>query len=468
MDRHAPFEVVLINPYELGRQPFALAQAAAWLAREGCAVSCVDLSLQRLDHEILRHASLVALYVGMHTATRIAVEALPHIRALAPLAHVCVYGLYAPMNETLLRGLGVGTVLGGEVEPGLVSLVRRLREPTAATTQREPLISLEKIRFEVPERGGLPKLTDYAHLVMPDGSKRVCGFAEGSRGCKHLCRHCPVVPVYEGTFRVVPVEMVMADIRQQVREGAEHISFGDPDFFNGSTHGIRLARALHAAFPEVTFDATIKIQHLIAHADLLPELRRCGCLFITSAVESVDDAVLQLLDKNHTSRDFDRAVALTRAAGIALAPTFVAFTPWTTLEGVILLLERLLELQLVESVPPVQLSIRLLVPAGSYLLKLDGFAEKLEPFDPTLLGYPWEHTDPRVDRLQQDITTWVAQSEKDGLARGAVFAGIWRMAHAAAGRVAPSLAESFGLAIPRLSEPWYCCAEPTDQQLQSF
>jgi radical SAM superfamily enzyme YgiQ (UPF0313 family) len=408
----------------------------------------------------------------MHTATRIAVQALPRIKQLAPKAHLCVYGLYAPMNETLLRGLGVGAVLGGELEPALVSLCQRLRANGSATgtqmIQSEPVISLSKVRFEVPDRNGLPKLSRYARLVLPDGSTRVTGFAEGSRGCKHLCRHCPVVPVYQGKFRIVPVDVVMEDIRQQVGDGATHISFGDPDFFNGPTHGMRLARALHAAFPDVTFDATIKIQHLIDHAELLPELRHCGCLFITSAVEAVDDDILRFLDKNHSSRDFDRAVALTREAGIALAPTFVAFTPWTTLEGTIALLERLVELQLAESVPPVQLTIRLLVPAGSYLLKLPGFKEKLKAFDPGLLGYPWDHADPRVDRLQREITAWVVRSEQDGVARRDVFAGIWRMAHEAAGRPAPRLAGNLGSPIARLSEPWYCCAEPTDQQLQSF
>jgi radical SAM superfamily enzyme YgiQ (UPF0313 family) len=467
-----PFKVVLVNPYELGRQPFALAEPAAWLKREGFAVTCLDLSLQKLERDVLEDAGLVALYVGMHTATRIAVQALPRIKQLAPKAHVCVYGLYAPMNEALLRGLGVGAVLGGELEPALVSLCQRLRANGTTTgsqmSQREPVISLGRIAFEVPDRSGLPKLSRYAHLVLPDGSTRVSGFAEGSRGCKHLCRHCPVVPVYQGKFRIVPAGVVMEDIQQQVSEGATHISFGDPDFFNGPTHGLRLARALHEAFPHVTFDATIKIQHLIDHAELLPELRASGCLFITSAVEAVDDGILRLLDKNHSSRDFDRAVALTREAGIALAPTFVAFTPWTTLEGYIALLERLLELQLVESVPPVQLTIRLLVPEGSYLLKLPGFVEKLMAFDPRLLGYPWSHSDPRVDRLQQDLTTWVARSEQDSVPRREVFAAIWRMAHEAVGRPAPKLAGNLGSPIPRLSEPWYCCAEPTDQQLQSF
>jgi radical SAM superfamily enzyme YgiQ (UPF0313 family) len=460
--------VVLVNPYELGRQPFALAQPAAWLKREGFAVACLDLSLQKLDAEILEDAGLVALYVGMHTATRIAVQALPRIRLLAPKAHLCVYGLYAPMNEALLRGLGVGTVLGGEVEPALLSLCERLRIDGKPKAQSEPLISLGRIAFEVPDRSGLPKLSRYAHLVLPDGSTRVAGFAEGSRGCKHLCRHCPVVPVYQGKFGIVPVDVVMEDIGLQVKEGAAHISFGDPDFFNGPTHGLRLARALREAFPHVTFDATIKIQHLIDHAALLPELRASGCLFITSAVEAVDDEILRLLDKNHTGRDFDRAVALTREAGIALAPTFVAFTPWTTLEGYIALLERLVALQLVESVPPVQLTIRLLVPRGSWLLRLPDFKEKLLAFDPALLGYPWIHPDARVDRLQQNLQAEVARCEQEGVPRREVFAVIWRMAHEAAARPAPKLAGNLGAPIPRLSEPWYCCAEPTDQQLQSF
>ena len=463
-----PFRAVLINPYELGRQPFALAEPAAWLKRAGFEVACIDLSLQRLDPHTLAGASLVAVYVGMHTATRIAVEAIPRIKALAPGAHLCVYGLYAPMNEMLLRGLGVGTVLGGEFEPGLLSLAERLRSTGRNGTQSEPLINLSRIEFLTPDRTGLPPLALYAHLQLPDGSSKVVGFAEGSRGCKHLCRHCPVVPVYQGKFRIVSMDVVMADIRGQVAKGAQHISFGDPDFFNGPTHALKLVTALHAEFPGVTFDAVIKVQHLINHAELLAELKRCGCLFITTAVEAVDDVILEYLDKNHTDADFSRAVALLRQAGISFAPTFVAFTPWTTLEGYVELLQRLVELDLVESVPPIQLCIRLLVPQGSYLLKLPRFRDLIEDFDAKILGYPWRHRDPRVDELQRQVQAFVASAEEAGLLRREVFARIWAMSHAAAGRPAPELTDNLGSPIPRLSEPWYCCAEPTEQQLQSF
>jgi len=260
----------------------------------------------------------------------------------------------------------------------------------------------------------------------------------------------------------------MADIRGQVAAGAQHISFGDPDFFNGPTHALKLVRALHAEFPAVTYDATIKIQHLLDYAEHLPELMATGCLFVTAAVESVDDAVLERLAKNHTNADFGRAVALMRATGIALAPTFVPFTPWTTLDGYLDLLRRLVELELVESVPPIQLAIRLLIPQGSELLKLPGFRQLIDAFDARLLGYPWRHSDPRVDALQRDIQAWVAEAEAANRPRREIFARVWQLAHVAAGQAAPSLPRHLGAPIPRLSEPWYCCAEPTDQQLQSF
>jgi len=460
-------KIVLINPYELGRQPFALAQPAAWLKEAGHGVHCLDLSLQRLDADLLRDTSLVCVYVGMHTATRIAVQAMPRIRAFAPEAHICVYGLYAPMNEALFRSMGAQHVFGGESEPDIAELADKLTRGRACT-QASAVVNRTKVAFRIPDRSTLPELSQYAHLRLDGESTRTVGFAEGSRGCKHLCRHCPVVPVYQGKFRIVPVDIVMADIRQQVAAGAGHISFGDPDFLNGPTHAQRLVRALHAEFPEVTYDATIKIEHIINQREILPLLKTTGCLFITSAVESVDDAVLRYLDKNHNGKDFTTAVELLRKLDIAFAPTFVPFTPWTTLEGYIALLQRLVSLRLVESVPPIQLAIRLLIPAGSYLLNIPGFTETIDDYDEQLLGYVWRHSNPAVDALQREIQALVEEAERKETPRRELFGLIWALAHKALGQRTPLLPVHLGEEIPHMSEPWYCCAEPTSQQLQSF
>src|SRR5437879_2906326 len=208
-------KVLLISTYELGRQPFGLASPAAWLRADGFYTTSLDLSRQSLDEEAVRTASLIAFYLPMHAATRIAVRALERGRKLNPSAHLCGFGLYAPVNAGLLRRLGVGTILGGEFEQGLLSLARRLEAgaPGPGLPQVEPEISLARQNFLVPYRGDLPPLEKYAHLTLPDDSTRVVGYTEASRGCKHLCRHCPIVPVYKGTFRIVQREVVLEDIR---------------------------------------------------------------------------------------------------------------------------------------------------------------------------------------------------------------------------------------------------------------
>ena len=222
---------VLISTYELGRQPFGLASPAAWLEREGAEVICIDLAVQSLDHEAILAADMVAFYIPMHTATRLVAPLIPKIRQLNPAAHIVCYGLYAPMNEAYLRSLGAETILGGEFEAGLASLVSA--NGSRSWRKALPTVSLSRQQFLIPQRTLLPDLSQYARLHLGNGESRTVGYTEASRGCKHVCRHCPVVPVYEGKFRVVQRDVVLEDIRQQVNLGAQHITFGDPDFFNG-------------------------------------------------------------------------------------------------------------------------------------------------------------------------------------------------------------------------------------------
>ena len=459
-------KVLLVSTYELGRQPFGLASPAAWLRADGHSVHLLDLSRQNLDEDPVRAADLIAFFLPMHTATRLAVRALAKVRALNARAHLCAYGLYAPVNAELLRGLGVATILGGEFEGGLRGLARRLAAAEGDITrlpQVEPEISLERQEFLVPDRTGLPPLDKYARLTLPDGSTRVVGFTQASRGCKHRCRHCPIVPVYKGKFRIVGRDIVLEDIRRQVAAGAQHITFGDPDFFNGPAHAIEIVESLHREFPDVSYDVTIKVEHLLEQHELLPALRQTGCAFVTTAVESVDDRVLRLLDKGHSRADFLHLAKLMRALGLFLVPTFVPFTPWTTLESYQELLSTIARLDLVENVPPVQLTIRLLIPAGSRLLEItDLYGIELEAFEPALLVYPWRSPDPHVDELQRELEEMVQCESKKGTGRGEIFSQIWKLAQRteaadSAEGAMPHLPPLAARAtIPYLTEPWYC------------
>jgi radical SAM superfamily enzyme YgiQ (UPF0313 family) len=465
--------VVLISTYELGRQPFGLASPAAWLRKQGANVACFDVSRESLSEEAVRAADLVAFYVPMHTATRLAVALLPAVREMNPRAHICFYGLYAPVNESYLRSSGANTILGGEFEGGLSALARELGEAMErgdrktgerlGRPQSQPVISLARQKFHVPDRLEFVPLEKYARLMMPGGESRVVGYTEASRGCKHLCRHCPIVPVYNGAFRIVDRDVVLADIRQQVEAGAQHVIFGDPDFFNGVGHAIPLVEALHREFPQLTYDVTIKVEHLLKHNDCLRKLRDTGCLFVTSAVESVDDAVLERLAKNHTRADFLQVVARFREISLTLTPTFVTFTPWTTRETYCELLDLIREHDLIENVAPIQFAIRLLIPAGSRLLDLPEVRVMVGPFDEAALVYPWKHADPRVDALCEGLQEIVHSGEKMGRPRARIFERIEAAAFQALGcrgdeRVSPVAMPVLPsrATIPYLNEPWYC------------
>ena len=457
--------VLLVSTYELGRQPFGLAHPAALLRRLGVVVRTLDLAVECVDESAFRSADLIAFYLPMHTATRLAVRLVPKAKDWSPTARLAAYGLYAPMNESYLRRLGVTTILGGEFEAGLIALAQRLvKANDVHIARQEGKEHVTRQPFVVPDRSGLPALDRYAYLKLVDGGRRTVGAVEASRGCRHLCRHCPVVPVYLGRFRAIPRAVVLADIRQQVESGAQHITFGDPDFFNGPTHAMKIVAALHSEFPKLTYDVTIKVEHLLSHRELLKTLKQTGCLFVTTAVESVDDAILARLDKEHTRADFYSLVHMFEEIGLELAPTFVPFTPWTTLEGYLELLKAIAELGLVRSVAPVQLAIRLLIPPGSLLLESDEIRSVVGPLEEEMLIYPWRNPDPAVDRLQQEVQTLVG--EESDKPHEQLFNEIRALAYDRAGLSAPLLPVVEARRAPaQISEPWYCCAEPTDNQL---
>jgi radical SAM superfamily enzyme YgiQ (UPF0313 family) len=445
-------KALLISTYDMGRQPFGLASPAAWLRAAGCEVDCVDLSREPLDDERIRRADVVGFYLPMHTATRLALPVIARARRAHPTSRICAYGLYAPLMKQPLEEAGVDALFGGEFEE---ELSQWMSSPAPERRSGVGSARVPRIHFLVPDRSSLPALAKYATLQMPDGRRRVVGYTEASRGCRHLCRHCPIVPIYNGQFRVVQPDVVLADVAAQVAAGARHITFGDPDFFNGPTHAMRVVDALHAAHPHVSYDVTIKVEHLLRHRGLLPRLATTGCAFVTSAVESIDDRVLDRLDKHHTRQDFVDAVSLCRGAGVTLVPTFVAFHPWLSLEDYCELLETIASLDLEANVAPIQLAIRLLIPEGSRLLELDDVRRLVRGFDAGTLTYRWDHPDPRVDALQRELSEMIGGRLTAD--RRSTFDAASALAHerAALPRRATKPARDRAT-VPYLNEPWYC------------
>ncbi len=456
MNLRGPGRILLVSCYELGHQPLGLAWPRAFLERAGYSPAVRDLAVEPVDEATIAAAGCVAISVPMHTALRIGVAFARRVRTINPDCFVCFYGLYASLNAEVLLSDLADAVIGGETEERLVQLIGEVESGASGDAARTPL---ERLTFPVPARAGLPDLHRYVHFAR-NGTTVPAGYVEASRGCLHLCLHCPIPPVYGGRFFAVPRAIVLADIRQLIAGGARHITFGDPDFLNGPTHAVKLARALHAEFPEVSFDCTTKVEHILEHRELFPELAALGCAFVVSAVESTSDVVLRTLEKGHTRADVDTALAITREAGITLRPSFVAFTPWTTLDDYRDMLEFVDARGLVHDVDPVQYAIRLLVPLGSSLLARPSVRAVLGELDTERFTYRWTHPDPRMDALHQRVTGIVEAAARREATASDTFELIMEAALIARGeptrRAAARGAPRIPARSPRLTEPWFC------------
>ena len=442
---HAPGAVLLISCYELGHRPMGLTRPLRALETAGFAPDAIDIAVEPLDVEKVERARFIGISVPMHTALRLGVQLLERIRQLkqgTPYI-ICMYGLYATLNADYLLAHGVDFCIAGTDSTQLVALVGSLAKEEPSETQESDFFA------------ELPSLEMYAQFE-DKGEVRTVGYTETTHGCKHLCTHCPIPPVYNGKFFAVQRDTVLAEVGEQVVEGATHITFGDPDFLNGPTHGLRILRAMHETFPSLTFDFTTKIEHILKNREHFPEFAQLGCRFVISAVEILNEQVLTILEKHHTRTDVEAAIDIVHGAGIALRPTWVPFTPWTTLDDYLEVLKFIDTHGLVYHVDPVQYAVRLLIPPGSYLLNRPETKELSLVLDESSFSYTWVHRDARMDELHKRVNTLVEKDARAGVDALETFYRIWTLAADLQGQSPPTAKKERHLPAPRLTEAWFC------------
>jgi radical SAM superfamily enzyme YgiQ (UPF0313 family) len=450
--------LLLVSTYELGHQPVHLASPAAALAEAGIDVVAIDLAVEDWDTSRLDGVDAVAISVPMHTAMRLAIPMARELRRQRPELPIAFYGLYAGVGQEKVVGAAADSVFVGEYEPALVEWALAVGSDNDRSGVSR---SRGRSRFHRPERSSLPGHDNYARLEWM-GEARLAAAVEASHGCRHRCRHCPIPVVYDGRMRVVGADSVLADIDQLASDGIQHVTFGDPDFLNAPRYSMDLLRNAHTAHPGLTFDVTVKVEHILAHRSLWPEMADLGVLFVVSAFESTDDRTLGILDKNHTAVDMSEAVAVLRSSGIHVRPTWLPFFPWTSptdLAGIVGFID---DHRLWSATDPVQLAIKLLIPEGSLLESHPAVVPYLTAYQPESLSWSWQFADPTTERLHGELDSIAADASDCGAEAGDTLHRMRNGIGEIAGVDQATMPSS--PPAPFLTESWFCCAEPTAGQ----
>jgi radical SAM superfamily enzyme YgiQ (UPF0313 family) len=451
--------LLLVSTYELGRQPVHLASPMASLATAGVEVIPLDLAVEEWDPTLLDRVDAVALSVPMHTAMRLATAVGRRIRQERPEMPIALYGLYAAVGSAEILGEVADVLFVGEYEGDLIAWARALAAGKAETGRINR--HLGGSDFQRPDRSRLPSHDNYARLEW-EGETRLAAAVEASHGCRHRCRHCPIPVLYDGRMRVVGAEAVLADIDQLAGEGIRHITFGDPDFLNAPRYSLDLLRKAHQAHPDLTFDVTVKVEHILNHAGLWPEMASLGVLFVVSAFESTDHRTLEILGKDHTLGDMAEAVSVLRSAGVHARPTWLPFLPWTTPRHLLDMVGFLDQNRLWSATDPVQLAIKLLIPEGSLLEEHPAVVPHLSTYQPASLTWSWEFEHPETERIQKELDAIAADGSDCGVEAMDTLSIMRDRIAEIVGADLPAMPSS--PPTPRLTESWFCCAEPTEAQ----
>ena len=205
----------------------------------------------------------------MHTATRLFLRvARPRARRSIPRAHLCGYGLYAPLNEAMLRARrGAAPSSAASSNRRWSILAEREAPPPSRPFRSTGSSSWFPTAAAFPPSALMPNSSRTARSGVPAIPKP----RAAANTSAAIARSCLSTTARSASSSATWCLTISA---ARWPPGAEHITFGDPDFWNGPGHAMAHRRSLASpSVPALSYDVTIKVEHLLQHRDLLPVLR---------------------------------------------------------------------------------------------------------------------------------------------------------------------------------------------------
>lgn len=407
---------LVASTFEGGYQPLNAISATTALLDADIEAQLIDIYVEGLALERFSDADLVFICVPLFDSLTAGTQLAKQLKEAKPSQKICFFGQYATINAKSLASKYGDYAIAGEWEKPIVSLAKHLSgeqgqdlrgviDRTRGLSSEIVVPQLIRDGFRLPRRDLAPPLHKYPQPQLEKllGEKKVVGGVEGSRGCHHKCSYCSVYAAYDGKVLLVSDDLVERDVTNLVAQGMTHLTFTDADFFNAKKHGLKIIRTLHSQFPDLTYDFTTRVDHILENKDAIKEMGQLGLAFITTALEFPKQEVLDQVFKEMNVPMIEEALAFLKEAGVKVNPTFITFNPWVSLEDMAELHDFIARNELENIVDPIQFETRLHLYKGLPLFNNDTVKElQLEEHE---FHFDWQHADSRLDKLFMDSVT---------------------------------------------------------------
>jgi anaerobic magnesium-protoporphyrin IX monomethyl ester cyclase len=329
--------------------PLGILSLATVLMEGGFDVQLVDERIvDEFPAAIRRAAAGDLLFVGISAKTGHQIHgglsAAAMVRSLQPDVPLVWGGVHPTLvQDSTIRHPLVDIVCAGEGEATVVELARCLADGGDPATIPGLVLKRDGVPFRTPPRPliedldtlprpnyGLVDMDDYVTIghILREPQLQLCT----SRGCLHRCGYCYNLLFNERKFRFMSAERTFAEIEHLYRTfGVRSLFFYDDYFFGSRPRVMRLLELLEANPMPLLFEVSCRIDFIDrAPMELLLRLKKAGFRELLIGVESGDDSILKLMQKDFTVSQVLAANRKLVEAGIHVKYSFMAGFPGET------------------------------------------------------------------------------------------------------------------------------------------
>lgn len=319
--------------------PLGLGYIAGYLKKHGIAVEIVDCTFLSLDKALEKVRRSNPRIVGIQVMFSMKEKAVQMAQILRKNCELLVAGGPLPTSnpDDFLQFFDVVCI--GEGEETMLELVNAVQKgeelrkvkgiayrengKTMLTPSRDFMKNLDDIPFPARETFDNRAYQRYYSTNFGYTTTSVMT----SRGCPFECDFCSR-PVFGNTFRSRSDQNIAQEVEAVHKLGYERVWFADDCFTLGRKRLLSICDELVRRHVSIGWECLSRVDTI--DREVAERMKKAGCVRVFFGIESGNDSILKIMNKQITTRQAREAVHICKKAGIQVGAFFILGYPGET------------------------------------------------------------------------------------------------------------------------------------------
>jgi len=299
-----------------------------------------NLSIENIISEIEKFNPNILGLTAMTNNISSALEISEETKKKIPNIKIVLGGVHATLApKEVLKNKSVDFIIIGEGEEAFNELLKNINNPEKFSEiknlgyKKNNELFINEKRDLIRDLDVVPMpaydLIEMKNYRSPYGQSSAFVSMLRSRGCPFRCIYCGVQNMFGRIYRVQSPEKTIEEIKYlQDKFNIEEIGFKDSEFIINKKNVSDLCDLIIEK--NIKFDWTCNARVDCGDYELFKKMKNAGCHTISFGAESGDQHILDILKKDITIEQIERAIGYAKKAGIKISVNFIIGSPYET------------------------------------------------------------------------------------------------------------------------------------------